>query len=318
MPNSGRSTALAYAVLLAMPLFFSSNLVLGRAAIASVEPWTLACLRWMLAFFVLLPFAWRGIVTYWSIFERNWIHIVVLALLSMWICGALVYFALRYTTATNGTLIYTTAPIVILLLEWFFRGRAISRREVAGIVLALAGVVMIVVKGDFDVLFGLRFNIGDIIFAFATVSWAAYSVLLKRKAFAVVPTASMFAVTAATGALLLFPFMIWESLEVHTFPTSATSWTSIAGIVIFSSVLAFSCFQYGIKVVGPSITGMFMYLLPPYGVLMAVVFLGEELHAFHFVGFLLIMTGLLLGTLPKDIWSRLRALVETRRLARRQ
>ncbi|PLX39679.1 MAG: EamA/RhaT family transporter [Hyphomicrobiales bacterium] len=291
-----------------MPLFFSSNLIFGRVAISTVEPWTLATLRWTLAFLVLLPFAWRGIIEHRQVFRDNWTMIVMLGLLSMWICGALVYFALRYTTATNGTLIYTSSPVLIVLLEWAFRGRRISPREALGIVTALVGVVMIVVKGDLDTLLGLRFNVGDIIFAIAAISWAAYSVLLKRGEFSSVPTLSMFAVIAAAGAATLFPFMIWESIEVGTFPTDAGSWSSIAGIVIFSSVLAFSCFQYGIKVVGPAITGMFMYLLPPYGVMMAVLFLGETLRPFHFAGFVLIMTGLLLGTLPKDIIRRIRNL----------
>ncbi|MXN66983.1 EamA family transporter [Stappia sp. GBMRC 2046] len=289
-----------------MPLFFSSNLIIGRAAVNAVEPWTLAFLRWTLAFLMLLPFATRGIKQHSRLFRQHWDMIAIMGFLGMWICGAGVYFALRYTSATNGTLIYTSSPVLILLLEWIFRGRRIVPREIIGIVLAIAGVVTIVVKGSLSVLLGLDLNAGDIVFAFAALSWAVYSVLLKRPEFMGVPTLSLFAVLAFAGAVTLLPFTIWEIAETRRFPVSLPAWSSIAGIALISSVLAFSCFQYGVKVLGPATTGVFMYLLPPYGVMMAVLFLGEELHFYHLTGFVLIMAGLVLATAPKALFRRIR------------
>ena len=188
-----------YVALLFMPLFFSSNLIFGRAAIATVDPWTLAFLRWVLAFLILLPFAGQGLIRHRKLFLREWKTIIVLGILGMWICGALVYFALHYTTATNATLIYTSSPILILLMEWFFRGRRMGVRETIGVCFAFAGVVLIVVKGSLAVLLGLSFNLGDLIIAFCALSWAAYSVLLKHSAFTEVPTLSLFAVVAGAG-----------------------------------------------------------------------------------------------------------------------
>ncbi|MBA5776553.1 DMT family transporter [Stappia sp. F7233] len=294
----------AYALLLAMPLFFSSNLIIGRAAVESVEPWMLAFLRWIVAFAILLPFAAQGLVRYRRTLLGNWELIGIMGVLGMWICGAGVYFALRFTTATNGTLIYTSSPVLILLLEWLFRGRRIALREWIGIVLAITGVVAIVVKGSFAALLALDLNAGDVVFALAAISWAIYSVLLKRQELAEVPTVSLFAALALAGAISLLPFSIWEYAETGLFPDTLGAWGSIAGVALIASVLAFTCFQYGIKVVGPATTGLFMYLLPPYGVMMAVLFLGEELHLFHIGGFVLIMTGLVLATAPKSIFAR--------------
>ncbi|MCA1297052.1 DMT family transporter [Stappia indica] len=295
----------AFALLFVMPLFFSSNMVIGRAAVETVEPWTLAFLRWTLAFLILLPFAHRGLARHRGTLLRHWDLLGIMGLLGMWFCGAGVYFALRFTTATNGTLIYTSSPVLILMLEWLFRGRSISAREAVGIVLAILGVITIVVEGSLSALLSLRFNGGDVIFALAALSWAVYSVLLKRGEFTAVPTLSLFAALALTGTVSLFPFAIWEIAETGQFPVTSDAWVSIFGVAVVSSVLAFSCFQYGIKVVGPSVTGVFMYLLPPYGVLMAVVFLGEALHAYHFAGFLLVMSGLVLATAPPALVQRL-------------
>lgn len=296
-----------YVALLFMPLFFSSNLVFGRAAITSVEPWTLAFLRWTLAFLILLPFAWPGIRQHGKVLKTHWKTIGVLGLLGMWICGALVYYALHHTSATNATLIYTSSPILILLMEWVFRGRRMGLREMVGVALALAGVVLIIVKGSLEILLGLSFNLGDLIIAFCALSWAGYSVILKRSVFSAVPTLSLFAVIAAAGAITLFPFMVWETAATQKFPATQDAWLSIAGIVVFASLLAFSLYQYGVKSVGPSVTGLFMYLLPLNGVMLAVVFLGEKLHAHHFAGFILIMAGLILATGPADLLRRLQA-----------
>jgi drug/metabolite transporter (DMT)-like permease len=118
---------------------------------------------------------------------------------------------------------------------------------------------------------------------------------------------SLFAALAFAGVVTLAPFMLVEIAETGHFPASLDAWLSIFGLASISSVLAFYCFQHGVAVVGPSTAGLFMYLLPPYGVLMAVVFLGEELHGYHFAGFLLIMAGLLLATAPGALWRRIAA-----------
>ncbi len=288
----------AYLILCVMPLFFTSNLVIGRGAIDAVEPFTLAFLRWTLASAILLPIAWGGLRRHAELLRREWRLLTLLGLLGMWICGAIVYLALQFTTATNGTLIYTASPVLILLLERIFRGRIIGVRESIGIVLALGGVVTIVVKGSLDVLLGLQFNVGDLLFAGCALSWAVYCVLLKDKRIAPLPSNAVFASTTVAGAVTLAPFMVVEVVHTGAFPVGLDAWLSILGIVISASLLAFSCFQYGVRVLGPSITGLFMYLLPPYGVVMAIVFLGEEFHAFHAAGSALVMSGLVLATAP--------------------
>jgi drug/metabolite transporter (DMT)-like permease len=296
----------AYAVLLLMPLFFSSNLVIGRAAVAEVEPWSLAFWRWFLAFLILLPAAWPGMKAHRAILFAQWKTIAILGFLGMWVCGGGVYLSLNYTTATNGILIYTSSPVFILLLEIAFRGQRTSIRQVAGIVLAFVGVAAILLGGDLARLVTFEFNVGDIGIAIAAISWALYSVVLKRAALAGLPTIVLFATTALAGWIILFPMLVWEMVALRHVPASVEAWASIFGVAIVASVLAFSAYQYGIKVLGPTVTGIFLYLLPAYGVLMAVVFLGESLRAFHWAGFVLITLGLVLATAPSGLWQRFR------------
>jgi drug/metabolite transporter (DMT)-like permease len=143
---------------------------------------------------------------------------------------------------------------------------------------------------------GLDFNRGDLGMIAAAIAWAIYSLVLKRRTLEAIPTLALFFAIAIAGVFALTPFMVYEVVTAGRFPMTLNSWISILGLAIFPSVLSFSFYQYGIKTVGPSITAVFMYLLPPYGVMLAVVFLGERLHLYHWLGFAMVLGGVILAT----------------------
>lgn len=286
-------------VMLLTPLFFSSNLIFGRSTIPEVAPFTLAFLRWTAACVLLSPFLWMArerVRAYVTSYPAHWL---LLGFLGMWICGAGVYYALQFTTATNGTLIYTTSPLIVIILERLFFGRATSWREIAGIIVGFFGVAIIVLKGDLNVLANSSFNRGDLMFIAAALSWAGYSVLLKGRRTAGLPVSALFAVVTLSGALLLAPFALWEFLTGAMMPQTWKAWGGIAGIVVFSSLLAFSGYQYGVARLGASTTSIFMYLLPPYGVGLAVLVLGEPFQTHHAIGIFTVLSGLVLATAPR-------------------
>lgn len=294
-----RARLVPLAVMLLTPLFFSSNLIFGRSTIPEVAPFTLAFLRWSAAALLLSPFLWMARDRLRTYVSDHPVHWLVLGFLGMWICGAGVYYALQFTTATNGTLIYTTSPLMIIILERLFFGRPTSWREIAGILVGFIGVAIIVLKGDITRLATTSFNWGDLMFIAAALSWAGYSVLLKGRRTAGLPVSALFAVVALSGALLLAPFAIWEFLAGAMMPQSWSAWGGIAGIVVFSSLLAFSGYQYGVARLGASTASVFMYLLPPYGVGLAVLVLGEPFEIYHAIGIITVLTGLVLATAPR-------------------
>ena len=172
-------------------------------------------------------------------------------------------------------------------------------REALGIGLAFAGVVAIVVRGSLETLFSLSFNLGDLIFVVTAISWAIYSFVLRSERFQALPTFPLFALIAASGALILAPFALIEALAASKFPADAMIWANITGIVFLSSLIAFSFFNYGVRIVGSSTAGVFLYLLPVYGVTLAILLLGEELYAFHVWGIVLVLSGVVLATYPR-------------------
>jgi drug/metabolite transporter (DMT)-like permease len=285
-------------ILAVMPLFFASNLIIGRLAVETVPPWTLAALRWSLASLILAPFAWSDVRLHAATLIAQWKLIAFLGFLGMWICGAIVYVALQYTTATHGTLIYTASPVIVVLLGALIARRALPLAQAIGVVLGIAGVFTIVLEGQPLAILSHHFNVGDLWFVFAAIAWALYSLLLKNAALQTVPTFALFFVIALAGAVLLIPCMIAEWLLIGGFPSSVRAWASIAGIVLFASLLSYSSYQYGVKRAGPALTSIFLYLLPVYGIALAVVFLGETLRPYHAVGLVLVLGGIVLATAP--------------------
>lgn len=289
---------LAYLVMFAAPLFFSTNMVFGRGVIGEVSPFMLAFLRWLAVAVALSPFMLAEAAAVRQVVQSNWPRLLLLAFLGMWVCGGLVYLALGWTTATNGTLIYTTSPVMILLLEAVFAGRRIGLREGAGALIAFLGVVTIVLRGEPAALLSLAFNIGDLIILGAAVAWSVYSILYRAPGLQALPTAALLGLIAALGAAMLLPAALVELAAGADMPATAEAWRGIAGIVVFSSLLAFSSYQFGVRHLGASLTGIFMYMMPPWGVLLAVLLLGERLQPFHGAGIALVMGGVVLATFP--------------------
>lgn len=288
--------ALTAIILVLMPTMFASNMVIGRAAIDSVAPFTLAFWRWTLATLIMVPFVAVSVRRHLAGILAMAPLLLVLGLLGMGVCGAGVYLGLRYTTATNGTLIYTTSPAFIVLIEMMLGRRPFSLLQFAGIALATFGVGVIVSRGDMNALLHLGFNIGDIAFLIAAIAWAIYSILLRDRRIQALPDRTVFAAIAASGALVLAPLWLFEGAG-HGFLPPVNGWLAIVALAIMPSVLAFLSYQWLVRQVGAMRTGMALYFLPVVGVGEAAIFLGEQVHLYHLAGTLLTIGGVVLATL---------------------
>lgn len=300
---SRHATLFAYIILFIAPAFFTTNVIFGRQLL-SVEPFTLAFIRWGLTSAILLLFCKNDWPEMIRVYKSNKSLSFFCGFLAFWICGGMVYFALHYTSATNGILIYTTPPILILAIEAIWRGRQISTREIVGISFALIGAAIIIANGKLDNLLSLQFNIGDLIFVVAAISWAIYSVLLKSEQYSTLKTLPLLTLLSICGTIILAPFAAYESIYIGGLPNTQSEWLLIMGIVFLSSIGAFLTFQYGIKMLGASIAGIFMYLLAPWGLLFAWFFLGETLENYHINGTIFILSGIVIATLPLRLFRR--------------
>lgn len=283
-------------ILHAIPICFASNVILGRTLNESVEPASLAFYRWSIAATILLLFSARKLWLFRAKLARAFDLLLLLGFMGMFVSGAVFYAALHQTTAIKASLIYMSSPLIILFIEVLFRGLRLSFIKTIGVLTALTGVIIVLV-GDLDLSSDiLRWQEGDILCVAAAISWAIYSVVLKSKRLEEIPTLVVFSAVAIVGSIILLPFYIWENGYSASLEFSGEIWLNILFIASVSSVLAFGFYQKGVALVGASTTSLYLYLLPVYTVLIAVLWLGETLSYAHIIGFFLIIPGLYLST----------------------
>ncbi len=285
-----------YLLLSLTSLFWSLNWVIGRAIVGHVTPLTLTFIRWVVAVAVMMPFAWPQIRDHWPVVRRNW---KVIAWLGFWGTGlhnAFAYVGLQYTTATNGVILNSSIPIMIILLGWLIYRETVTRMQALGVGISAAGILAIISRGDPAVLAHLELNRGDLIVLFGMVFWAAYTVFLRLKP-AELPGLALLACCGTVGILLLFPLMLFEMffMDGRAEFTPATV-AAMLYVGIFPSFVGYVFWNRGVSEVGPTVAGIFVHLMPAFGALLAWLFLDERIYAFHIVGIALILAGIALTT----------------------
>jgi drug/metabolite transporter (DMT)-like permease len=206
----------------------------------------------------------------------------------------MLYWSLQHTTAINATLMQSSGPLLIGLASWALFRDPLTRVQLAGIVVSLAGVAVIVTGGDLSRLLGMSLNIGDVVIVAAMAAYAVYSTLLRKRP-AIAPL-SLITITIGIGSAMLLPLTIAEYLSGRHFATLGLGgFAAIGYVAIFPSILSYVCFNRGVELIGANRAGPFFHLIPLFGVILAFVFLGERPALYHFLGAVLILGGVALA-----------------------
>ena len=156
----------------------ASNLVVARGGVEFVPPISLAVWRWTVVFLILLPFTYVTLKNNFHIIKKEYKKLFFLGSMGCGVCGAFPFLAGETTTVTNMGIIYTSSPVFIILISYFFFQEKINLTKVIGLIACLIGVFVIIIKGDIDLLINLRFTIGDLWMLAAAIGWALYSIYL--------------------------------------------------------------------------------------------------------------------------------------------
>jgi len=286
---------LPYALLALASLFWAGNWVVGRAMRDAVPPVTLSFWRWTLAVLVIAPFALPGVWRKRGVVRRRWRIILALSLSGVAIFQAMIYLGLSMTTAINALLLNSSSPVFMILCTWAAGQEKVSLRQIAGMFVSLIGVWIILRRGVVADFLSFEFHAGYMVIVAALPFWAIYSVLLKQRPPEFNGLELLF-VIATLGVVLLFPVYLTELWQVG--PPVLTSGT-IVGILYTAwgvSLGAFMCWNRAVPMVGANVAGFSMHLMPAFGTVLAMIFLGEEAHLFHVVGIAGILAGVFLAT----------------------
>ena len=286
------------------PLMWAGNAVVGRLAADLIPPMTLNFLRWLIAFFILLPLAWqilRPSSTLWSAWRRY----LLLGFLGVGCYNALMYLALHTSTALNVTLVGASVPVWMLLIGTLFFKQRISRLQLIGSLLSIVGVMVVLSRGELARLAQIQFVAGDFYIVLASIAWAFYSWLLVKPAenqpndppnirsdWAAFLMAQM---VFGLGWAGLFAGGEWA---LTTTPIS-WGWPLVAVLLFVAigpAILAYRCWGVGVQRVGPAMASFFANLTPLIAALLSAAFLGELPQLYHAAAFVLVVGGIVVSS----------------------
>jgi len=283
-----------YLLLSITALCWAGNAIVGRLAAGHIPPVTLSFLRWSLAFLIILPLAWKHLKRDWSAIRSHLGTMIVLSVTGIGGFNTLQYWALEHTQALNTLLLQSAGPLFVAIWSLLLLGVRLTLAQAGGIVLSLTGVLVILLHGDLTALTSIEFNKGDIIFTVALVIFGFYSVLsLKRPP---IHGLSFVGFTFGCGAACLVPLLIWELLSRPVMQLDATNLLTLFYVAVFPSTVAYLCFNRGVQLIGANRAAPFFHVVPVFGSVMAIVFLGERPQAFHIIGFALVLTGVFVAS----------------------
>jgi drug/metabolite transporter (DMT)-like permease len=282
-----------YLLLALCSLFWAGNTIVGRAAVDLVAPATLTFVRWTIAFLVLLPFAWSHLIRDWPAIRRHLLAIVSLALIGSAGYNIVAYLALHYTQAINSLLLQSVAPLFVALWCFALFRERLSLVQAAGIATSMTGAAVIICRGDIGVLARLAFNVGDIMILVALLFYSLYTALVRVRP-AMHPLSFLAATIGASAALMIVP----TGVELAAGYVPAITPATIAAFVYvgtFPSVVAYFFLNRGIELIGANRAAPFIHLMPVFGSVLAILFLGERPQPFHGIGYALVLTGVALA-----------------------
>jgi len=272
----------------------TSNIAVARGALGNIPPVALACSRWLLVFLVFIPFVYKPIIKKKKYLKKEFWKLFFLGATGYAGCGALPYISGLTTTVTNMSIIYALSPVFIVLLASYFYREKLKLFQYSGVLLSLFGVSFIIFKGNFQNFVNLNFSAGDLWIFGASVSWSFFSIFLInwKSEFNIL---ERFTLMSLFGSVILLPFFLIEHLYFLPTEFNFNYWKFTIIAAIFPGVIAFLMYTKLQQVVGASIAGLTVYLMPIYGSIYGMVLFSETLALFHFYGALLVLTGIFLA-----------------------
>ena len=286
-------TRLAQWAIWLIPLLWAVNYFVARRAPGVIEPYTLACIRWGLAGLLLSLHARAELRREWRAIAAVWWQYVSLGFCGMVVCGAWVYLGAKTTGVVNIALIYSASPVLIALGSVLWLQERMRWTQALGVAIALAGVLHVIVKGEWTALGRVQFVVGDAWIVAAMVSWALYALLQKMWPSTLGSTARLAAI--CWGAMpVLLAGTAWEMAQPATPQLSSEAWALGVSAALVPGIMAYWIYGWAQKMLGASKVAVTLYLGPLYGALLAWLVLGESLGWHHLLGAALILPGVFL------------------------
>lgn len=268
-----------------------------------ISPAQIFTLRFMIAYVLMAAFSLMGHQKrphkWWADTWKDELLMVALG-----ITGGSIYFlteneALRFTTATNTSLIVCSCPLMTMLIyKIFYRNQPLRKWQIAGSLIACLGMAIVVLNGRFVLNLSPT---GDLLAFAACLSWAFYSLLMKP---AIQRYSSIFITRKVFfyGVLTILPYYLivpgFPSWELLTRPDVMFNLLFLSCI---ASMVCFLTWNWCISRIGPVEATNWVYINPIATIVAAWLVLDEEITPYFIGGSLLILLGMYLAERKKRV-----------------
>ena len=294
--SAGRTSSANTAILLLTltALMWGGNAVAGKFAVGNISPLMLTAARWTIASILLLFIARKHLRADWPVIKNRLGYLFCMGAVGFAAFNGFLYSALLFTTAVNVAILQGAMPMMIFMLN-FVAFRVITTwAQAFGYALTLLGVLLTAAAGNLSQILALQVNFGDALMLIACLIYSAYSVLLRSKPD--IHWLSFLCLLIVSAALAAIPMALYEATTADfIWPTNITGWSVVAFTALFPSIVAQGAYIRGVELLGGNAAGIFLNLVPIFGVLLAVVLLGEIFAAYHAVAMVLVLGGIVIA-----------------------
>ncbi|SDC30347.1 DMT family transporter [Shouchella lonarensis] len=272
-------------------LFWAGLYPIGHITVDAIHPIVVAFYRFLLTSLCLVPLLMMSKKDSWKIQKQEWVPLLLLGLTGIFLYNGLFFMGLQAAGAVKSAVIIAFIPIVTSILARIFYKDVFTPKKIIGILLSLAGVILVVTEGNLMSIFQL--TPGDIWLLSAVVVFSVYALLGKRFMITMSPLKTT---TYATvfGTILFVPLVLWIGLPAVTGITMM-QWSALLYMAFFATVIAFVWWNKGVAELGPGTTAIFLNLVPVFTLFLSLFF-GDTIYWVHVVGTILVFAGVRLTT----------------------
>lgn len=275
--------------------FWAGAFIAGKYSSAEIPAVSLTFFRMFFAFIGICIARIVGKDFGWKIEKEDKVPILVMTISGMIGYHVLFFVALKYTTATNTSIIAAMNPIITMLIGMIIFKDKIKVKSIIALVLSFLGIILIFTNGDLGTL-DIK-HLGDLIMLVAVILWVIYS-YISRSMLSKYSPLKLTALIFGFAALILLPFTIYEAgTKFNLAEVSKLAWLSVLYMAIFPSVLGYLIQQISIKEIGPIKTAQFVNLVPVFSMIMAYFILNETIGITQLIAFVLVISGIILNNL---------------------
>ena len=273
----------------------------GRVVANDILPFAASWLRYVIATVSFLIFMQMS--GQWMFPNRSeWRRLFMIGFISTVMYQAFFMFGMQYTAAGDASLMITFNPLFTAILAVVFIGERMHLNLIIGLFMGITGVaILFYYSPNVDLPFSERV-LGNMLIACAALSWACNTILMKRAMTSPANAATrplnpleLTVWSSVAGLLILTPITVAEAMTQGISVPSQSGWIGIVFLALFSTVIAYVWFADGIVKIGASMSALYVYLVPPFGIIGGFVLLGEKLGVSLLFAFVLITGGVIIA-----------------------